>query len=363
MEIKAHSKTYQVLFEDNWNFIDRISQIGEALWVVDAKVYQLYRDILNPLVPEEKILLMEATEENKVMDTVLKICDRMTNLDAKRNSCIISVGGGIIQDITGFAANILYRGVKWIFIPTTLLASCDSCIGSKTSLNFKNFKNLLGTFYPPDEIHTCPAFFRTLSQVDFYSGLGEVVKFCIMAGEDGLTMLEKDMPLILERDEKTVIKYVHRSLEFKKDFIEKDEYDKGVRVYLNFAHTFGHAFEVVTQFAIPHGTAVAMGMMVANNIALKRGNINDDIKNRAQKLLLEIIDIKLLEVTNHLQFSDVENSKELMRAIRKDKKQVDKRLTAVIFADSRLNLEIVHDVQEKELLDAVAEMYQDILGK
>ena len=124
----------------------------------------------------------------------------MTGLAAKRNIHLVSFGGGIIQDVTGFVANVLYRGIYWSFVPTTLLAACDSCIGGKTSLNYKHYKNLLGTFYPPDYIYICSKFFKSLSQKDFESGLGEVVKFNIMFGEKGLNKIEGKIDYLLQRD-------------------------------------------------------------------------------------------------------------------------------------------------------------------
>ena len=134
-------------------------------------------------MPKERMFLLEALEENKTMDTVLAICAAMTSMPSKRNTRLVSVGGGVVQDITGFVANVLYRGIAWTFVPTTLLSACDSCIGGKTSLNYGRFKNLLGTFYPPDDIYICPAMFRTLDEHDFLSGLGEVVKFNVMVAD------------------------------------------------------------------------------------------------------------------------------------------------------------------------------------
>ena len=135
------------------------------------------------VLPKEQLYILEATEENKRIETALEICEIMTNIPAKRNARLISFGGGIVQDVTGFVANILYRGIHWTFFPTTLLAACDSCIGGKTSLNYKKFKNLLGTFFPPDRLIICYPVFWTFSEKDFLTGFGEVVKFNVMFGE------------------------------------------------------------------------------------------------------------------------------------------------------------------------------------
>ena len=134
-------------------------------------------------------------------------------------------------------------------------------------MNYKKYKNLLGTFYPPDKIYICAKFFETLSERDYKSGLGEVVKFNIMAGLEGLENIAANITALLERESNTVNIFVKNSLNFKKKFIEIDEFDKGERIKLNFAHTFGHAIEVVTNYEIPHGTAVAIGMIMANSVS------------------------------------------------------------------------------------------------
>lgn len=358
MQIKAHAKIYEVLFEENFQFISSLAQTEQSLWVIDKDVFELYRQIFKKNIPEDKIMLIKATEDNKIIETALEICERMIMLSGKRNSTLISVGGGIIQDVTGFAANILYRGIKWIFVPTTLLASCDSCIGSKTSLNYKKSKNLLGTFYPPDELHICPTFFDTLSSMDFLSGLGEVVKFNIMAGRDELKALHDDMPRILQRDKKTIIKYTHKSLEFKKGFIEADEYDNGIRILLNFAHTFGHAIETVTDYAIPHGTAVAMGTIIANEVSCGRGWISKTLNREIQTILLQIIDIDLLKKYHKLNILRLCEIERILQAISKDKKQISDSLTAILFKSEDLDLTVIHDLECREVEAGVSKLVQ-----
>ena len=342
MIIKSRLKEYKVIFEQNEEFIQRLANIENAQFVVDKKVYDLYGKYMKD-IPEERLYLLEAAEENKVIETALNICEEIIDIPAKRNATIISIGGGIIQDITGFVANIMYRGINWIFIPTTLLSACDSCIGGKTSLNYKKYKNLLGTFYPPDEIHICSEMFHTLTERDFKSGLGEVVKFNIMAGQNGLKNIEDNIEGLLERKPQIVDQFVHSSLSFKKKFIEVDEFDKGERIKLNFAHTFGHAIEVVTEYEIPHGTAVAIGMIMANSISEKRGLISSDVVNRSEKVLLEVIDIDSNLLDKPLE--------EYMKAIRKDKKQVSESLTAVLISHygEKGELSVVHDVTEQEI--------------
>jgi 3-dehydroquinate synthase len=327
-------------------FIHGLANIENAQFVIDKNVYELYNDHFKE-IPTDRLIEVEATESNKVVDTALAICEKITEIPAKRNATLISIGGGIIQDITGFVANITYRGINWIFVPTTLLAACDSCIGGKTSLNYKKFKNLLGTFFPPDEIHICSQMFQTLTEKDFKSGLGEVVKFNIMSGQDGLENIEDNISSLLERNPETINRFVETSLEFKKNFIEVDEFDKGERIKLNFAHTFGHAIEVITEYKIPHGTAVAIGMIMANSISLSRGLINKDIVSRSEAVLLKVIDIDVDLLERPLE--------DYMKAIRKDKKQVNSSLTAVLISNygEKGELSVVHDVTECEIESAI----------
>lgn len=356
MIIKSKLKDYRVNIEQDFAFIEKLAKEENAQFVIDKNVFQIYKDKFI-CIPADKIYIVEATEENKVIDTALNICEKMTEIPAKRNVVMISLGGGIIQDITGFVANILYRGIKWVFVPTTLLAACDSCIGGKTSLNYKKYKNLLGTFYPPDEIYICSSFFSTLSEKDYYSGLGEVIKFNLMDGTDGYDNISENIKLLLEREDRVVSRFVASSLEFKKDFIERDEFDKGERIKLNFAHTFGHAIEVISKYNIPHGTAVAIGMIIANYISVQRQLLDIGFAEKVERILLSIIKVDVTNIKKPIT--------DIVDAMRKDKKQINKELTAVLMTDIPRELCIIHDIKEWEVEKAFGHfysLYEEISG-
>jgi 3-dehydroquinate synthase len=325
MKIQASAHSYTVNFENGLSFLSELVQRPQSFFVIDRKVYQLYQRWFAG-IPEERLMLYDALEENKVIELALEVCERMTHIPAKRNAWLISIGGGITQDVTGFAANILYRGVQWAFVPTTLLAACDSCIGGKTSLNYKGFKNLLG---------------------NFFSGLGEVVKFNILMGEQGIENIERQLPALLARDPATVRRFTESSLAFKKNYIEQDEFDLGVRVHLNFAHTFGHAFETVSHYAIAHGSAVALGTMVANHISLHRGWLDEGLVQRIDQIILPILPDGCDPAQWPLDL--------ILAAIHKDKKQTDSNITAVLLQQS-FDLKIVHDVQSSEIETALADV-------
>lgn len=351
MIIHSHTKDYFVQIAQDFSFVDNLVVDSNTFVVIDQTLFNLYHETLFDRIPEKQRYIVEAIEENKTIETALKICEIMTDIPAKRNARLVSFGGGIIQDLTGFVANVLYRGIHWTFYPTTLLAACDSCIGGKTSLNYKGFKNLLGTFYPPDVIYICTPFFQTLSERDFESGLGEVVKFNVMEGEKGIENMEKNVDLLLARREDKIDEFVHHSLAFKKTFIEEDEFDRGVRIHLNFAHTFGHAFEVMSNYMIPHGTAVAMGTITANRISLSRGWLTEDKVLRIENVLWKIIHIDVKHIGVDMD--------EVIAAIHKDKKQTDSNITAVLMKDD-MKLQIVHDVQRSEIEDAINYLFSNL---
>ena len=344
MTIKSHFKTYTVEFTDTLAEINAYAGQPETFFVVDRVVYNLYKNSL-PVFPETRLFLIDALEDKKNIQTVLDICEHMTAMPSKRNTHLISIGGGITQDITGFVANVLYRGLRWTFYPTTLLAACDSCIGGKSSLNYKGFKNLLGSFYPPDVIRIYPKFFHTLSPRDYCSGLGEVVKFNVIAGRDGIDKIENDIDDLLQHDYGKLSAYIQSSLNFKKKFIEEDEFDKGRRILLNFAHTFGHAYETASTYGIPHGSAVALGMITANNISVQRGFISQAYALRIEKVCRRI----LTHIKLNKEWFKINT---IITTIRKDKKQTNKEITAVLIKKG-YNLGVFKDIKEEEIAGAI----------
>lgn len=349
MIIKAHIKNYELCIETDFSFFSSLI-LPEGFYVVDKNVMEYHAELLQSL-PLDRLCVLEATEENKTIETALALCEKMMNLSFKRNIVLVSIGGGIIQDITGFVANVLYRGIKWIFVPTTLLAACDSCIGGKTSLNYKSYKNLLGTFYPPDKIYVSPIFFHTLSEKDFMSGLGEIVKFNVMNGIIGLKKIENNIDMLLNRDASNINEFLQNSLLFKKTFIEEDEFDTGRRKLLNFAHTFGHAFEVTSSYTIPHGTAVALGMIVANRISLNRNMLDIEYVVAIENLVHKIVKINLRK-----EWFSCNN---IIPIIQKDKKRVGAALTAVLI-DKNYTLDIYNDLTEIEIQEALTYLDQFI---
>ena len=268
-------------------FVSGLERFPHRCYVVDENVWRLYKtSTLAPLDPSRTIV-QPINERLKTLESVSLLYDRLVDFQAKRNLTLISIGGGILQDITGFAASTLYRGINWIYVPTTLLAQSDSCIGGKTSLNYKRYKNLVGTFYPPHEVYVHIPFLGTLEEPDFYSGLGEVVKLHIMGGPESVRRLLDLLPAIGRRDTEALTAAVTNSLVVKLAYISEDEFDQGRRNLLNFGHCFGHALETTSNFLIPHGQAVLVGMMLANIASRNRGLLSRPLETELRQKLLD----------------------------------------------------------------------------
>ena len=277
LAIKSSLRDYKVFFSQSiYDTLDSELQPDDVIFV-DSKVFRHLNEEAQQLITTKKHTFIDATEEQKSYTALTPIIEQLIENHFRRDNRLIAIGGGITQDMTAFIASILHRGAEWIFFPTTLLAQADSCIGGKTSINIGEFKNQLGNFYPPTKIFIIPEFVKTLPKLDFKSGMGEMLHFYLVSGE-------KDFELYQDRynraftDEKILMQLVKCNLKIKKGFIERDEFDKGERLLLNYGHSFGHAIESLTNYEIPHGIAVSYGMDMANFISVKLGFITDDVR-------------------------------------------------------------------------------------
>jgi 3-dehydroquinate synthase len=340
MHIKSNIHDYTVTFEDSFEFVSKLKAMPSRVFVLDRQVSELYPNLTKDVDPKD-IIFIDAIEQNKTLDAVQYLLKELVKRDEKRNLTLISIGGGIIQDITGYAASCLYRGIKWIFVPTTLLAQADSCVGSKTSINFEGYKNILGGFYPPHQIHLCAAFLDSLSKTDYYSGVGEIIKFLLLVDTakpdfDEIYAIAQDLYQNRNRQ-----KAINRSLAVKQSYINQDEFDSGKRNLFNYGHCFGHALEVSSDFAVPHGIAVTIGMVFANIVSLGRGDLSDKIYRLLNKrLLLPNIPIQL-----HRKWFD---SDILLNALKNDKKRVGKDLTIILPSSDQIDAIKINDLTELE---------------
>jgi 3-dehydroquinate synthase len=268
--IQSHRGPYAVFFEEApvASLIGRFD--GECHYLIDGNVARLYAKELAPVLAHANTIVIEAIESNKSIQQTIPVFERLVANNVRRDQTLVAVGGGIIQDITCFIASTLLRGVPWRFAPTTLLAQADSCIGSKSSINLGATKNILGTFNPPRDIFIYGDFLDTLDPREIRSGIGEIVKVHAIDGIASFDRLAAEFDRLFT-DRHVLLRYMRAALLIKQRFIEADEFDRGVRNVFNYGHSFGHAIESATEYAVPHGIAVAMGIDMANYVAASRG--------------------------------------------------------------------------------------------
>jgi len=310
MEIKSSIRNYSLSFVVDFKpVLEKVYQ-GNDFIIVDEKVYNLLQEKISNTKWNDKLIKIKAHEETKSYLALADVIEQLIEGGFKKNNTLIAIGGGITQDVTAFTASILYRGVDWIFFPTTLLAQGDSCIGSKTSINFKKYKNQIGNFYSPREIFIDLNFLNTLDERDLTSGLGEMAHYFLVASEEDFRRFKNEYQTARE-DFDVLMELLKRSLEIKKSYIEIDEFDKKERQVFNYGHSFGHAIESLTNYKIPHGVAVSIGMDISNFMSVKYGYL-EEVKRNEMRELLE-------KVWRGYSIGDI-NLRDMENALRKDKK-------------------------------------------
>lgn len=284
------------------------------LIVSDDNVYPIYGEALRCSLESRgataRSFVFGHGEERKTLRTVEEILSYLANGSFTRSDCLIALGGGIVGDVCGFAASVYMRGVRFVQIPTTLLAAVDSSVGGKTGVNLLGYKNQVGAFWQPSLVLCDPDTFNTLPEAEYRNGMAEVIKYAAICAPDLADMLRGDVCGIIER-----------CVAIKSDIVSRDERDTGERMLLNYGHTFGHAVEFVSNETVSHGMAVAIGMMSAARMAEKRGIAEKGTADITARILTE----------HGLPLSaDGYSPKALYRAMLNDKKRADGMITLVL---------------------------------
>lgn len=319
-KVKSIIHDYEVRFIDNFEKTLSNELTDGDYIIVDNKIKRLYEQHLSTSLNKFQHIGIDATEPQKSYQGIMPIIQILIEKGFRKNHRLVAIGGGITQDITAFIASIMYRGVQWIFFPTTLLAQGDSCIGSKTSINFGEYKNQVGGFYPPNKIFIYPNFIDTLSEAEMKSGLGEILHYFIVSGKEDF-LLYRELYQKAFADKNALSKIIARSLEIKKKYIEVDEFDQNIRQVFNYGHSFGHAIESLTHYRVPHGIAVSFGMDMANFISVKMGLIPWKVRNEIRAVVETIWD------GYHIDDINIDLFK---KALSKDKKNVGTKLGLIL---------------------------------
>lgn len=237
-------------------------------------------------------LVVAPGERSKTRRRWADLSDKLLSLGYGRDSAIVALGGGVVGDLAGFVAASFLRGVPWLQVPTTLLAMVDASVGGKTGVDTPHGKNLIGAFHPPVAVIADLRALRTLPEATYRAGLAEVVKHGLIADEQYFNWVAHEADAILARDEATLVRLVHRSVEIKGAVVARDEFEVGERAILNAGHTVAHAIEAVSGYEVPHGEAVAIGLMaeaaLAEELGLAAAGLSAQIRALTEALGLPV---------------------------------------------------------------------------
>ena len=278
LQIKTGSQKYPIHIGNN--VINKLQKLlkenlidfNQCLIIVDKNVPKKLISKTIKLLPKKKIVLhyFNANEKNKNQKSINNILSILLRKNFNRNDCLISIGGGITGDVSGFAASMFKRGLKFVNIPTTLLSQVDSSIGGKTGINTIYGKNLIGAFYQPNLVVSDINFLRSLPKRELVCGYGEILKHALIADKKFFRFLNKNGADILSLKSPSIEKVIYKSCSIKKKIVEIDEKELGIRKVLNFAHTFAHAYEATLNYSqkLNHGEAVILGIITAAKFSL-----------------------------------------------------------------------------------------------
>ncbi|WP_164503814.1 3-dehydroquinate synthase [Rickettsiales endosymbiont of Stachyamoeba lipophora] len=308
-----------LIYNDLNSIIAYLTSINkDKHFIIDQKIVKHYPDLFE--VFSNKYII--TVDENiKNLNVVSSLIAQLVNGQISKDSLLIGIGGGVISDICGFIASILFRGIKLCLVPTTLLSMVDSSIGGKNSINVTNLKNIIGTIYPSHTVIICDKFLNSLDKKEISSGLAEIIKIAFTSNYSLYDkLLSKNY---LTTDFNQISEIITLAIKTKLDIVNQDIQDANIRKILNFGHTIGHAIESISNFNIPHGFAVALGMLleikITHKLGLNKSTIEPYLENLIEKYNLTV------------NFDYLNFKEPIKRAIKFDKKLSDHSLSITIF--------------------------------
>jgi len=302
---KTVSKTSKVYIGIPWTDVSQFIDIEKTVIITDNNVKGIYGNKF----PDCTVLVVKAGEASKNLSTVESLLKQLLRHGVDRSWFILGIGGGVVSDIAGFVASIYMRGIGFGFISTSLLSQVDASIGGKNGVNLDNTKNVVGCFEQPDFVICDPEMLKTLPDDEYFSGLGELVKHAIIRDSDLFKLIELNTEGILNRNPELMANLVMRSVSIKKQIVETDERETGIRRLLNFGHTLGHAAESL--WNMKHGYAVTYGMLMAAHLSVAEGFLDEKSLERIENLF------SVLNLTVEAKNID----KKFINIMKKDKKR------------------------------------------
>lgn len=343
---------YDIVFEQDFaalpSELEQFQIADKKLCIItDSKVNHLYSeevcDVLKDKCKEVVVFSFPDGEKSKNLDTVKDIYEFLIQHKFDRKDMLFALGGGVVGDITGFAAATYLRGIDFVQIPTTLLAQVDSSVGGKTGVDFDQYKNMVGAFYMPKLVYINVNTIKTLSERQYHSGLGEVIKHGLIRDRAYFEWIKANKEAIAERKDEALAHMVEGSCLIKRAVVEEDPKEHGVRALLNFGHTLGHSIEKLMNFSLTHGECVAIGSLLAADISSKRGYISEQ-ENKEIKNIYAYFDFPALP--KELK------AKEVVKETKHDKKMEHGKIKFILL-DQIGKAAIYQDVTPEEMLAVI----------
>ena len=340
---------YDIVIEKTFDRLsdefNKLGVTGRKLCIVsDSNVARLYADDVAKELEKtgNKVFtyVFKAGEENKNLNTVEDVYEFLIQNHFDRKDMLLALGGGVTGDLTGFAAATYLRGIDFVQIPTSLLAQVDSSIGGKTGVDYHAYKNMVGAFYMPKLVYINVNTVKTLSERQYHSGLGEVIKHGLIRNKAYFEWMKDNKEAVAKREDEALAYMIEGSCEIKRAVVEEDPKEHGVRALLNFGHTLGHSIEKLMNFSLAHGECVAVGSLLAADISCQRGYISEE-ENKEIKELYAYFDFPVLP--EELKAEDI------VKETRHDKKMEHGKIKFILL-DKVGEATIYQDVTPEEML-------------
>jgi 3-dehydroquinate synthase len=279
IEITTDTGVSKIIIGESLKNLPNYIPTGKSIIITDDNIIKHYASSF----PSFPVISIGLGEKNKTLETLTLIFDKLIEYEADRSTFILGIGGGIVCDVTGFAASVFMRGLRFGFISASLLSQVDASVGGKNGVNFRSYKNMLGVFNQPEFVIIDTAMLQTLDDKEFRSGFAEIVKAGAIKDESLFSYLENHYAEALQNVPAVMEKLIYDSVLIKSQVVERDEKEKGERKKLNFGHTFAHAIEHDT--GMLHGEAVSLGMVLAANLSVKMGLLQKSDSDRISQIL------------------------------------------------------------------------------
>ena len=278
-QYKFSSKTIHCYFDTDFSYLEELVSKEKAVIITDDNIASIHAEKFSGW----KVIIIPAGEHNKQQSTVDKVIDALIKLQADRETFIIGIGGGVVTDIAGYAASVYMRGVKFAFVPTSILAMVDAAVGGKNGVDVGIYKNLVGVIRHPEFLLYDYSFLKTLPHKEWINGFAEIIKHACIKDEKLFELLEDNSLETFQQSAGKIAELLKRNVGIKYNVVANDEFETGERKLLNFGHTLGHAVENIYQ--LPHGSAVSIGMVAACKISEEINNFPGEESERVIELL------------------------------------------------------------------------------